>query len=276
MRHLRRKKRLDRPAVNLPTYVAAVRPMWLNRSMRRLSAILLLCLASGCLWGQQLPSGTLLPAMLDGTFDSDRSKPGDEITAKLRQDVLLPDRGKIKHESKLVGRVVAVTPASEGNPYSITVQFSQIMVNKRPVTISTGLRAYATMELVAQSRQPANANSGNGTSVWDLNLSQIGGQIAYTGQKAVKWNGQVVGRIPQPGWVLAVPMANAEFGCAGPGANKSEQSFWVFSTNACGIYGSNDMTLESGIGGASPGQIVFKSPKKITVRGGSGWLLQVN
>ena len=36
------------------------------------------------------------------------------------------------------------------------------------------------------------------------------------------------------------------------------------------------MTLVSGIGGASPGQIVFKSPKKITVRGGSGWLLQLN
>ena len=225
---------------------------------------------------KQLPSGTLLPAMLDDTFDSDKSKPGDEITAKLRQDVLLPDHGKIKRESKLVGHVVAVTPASDGNPYQITVQFDQIVVNKRPVTISVGLRAYAGMELVAQSRQPANANSGNGTSVWDLNLSQIGGQIAYTGQKVVKWNGQVVGRIPQPGWVLALPMANAEFGCAGPGANKSEQSFWVFSTNACGIYGNNDMTLVSGIGGTSPGQIVFKSDKKITVRGGSGWLLQVN
>ena len=262
--------------MNLPSRVAAVRPMWLNHSMRRLSAILLLFLASGCLWGQQLPSGTLLPAMLDGTFDSDKSKPGDEITAKLRQDVLLPDHGKIKRESKILGHVVAVAAASDGNPYQITVTFEKLVVNKRPVNINVGLRAYATMELVAQSRQPANANSGNGTSVWDLNLSQIGGQIAYTGQKVVKWNGQVVGRIPQPGWVLAVPMANAELGCAGPGTNKSEQSFWVFSTNACGIYGSNDMILESGIGGTGPGQIVFKSAKNITVRGGSGWLLQVN
>ena len=44
-------------------------------------------------------------------------------------------------------------------------------------------------------------------------------------------------------------MANPEFGCAGPGANTAEQAFWVFSTNACGIYGDNDMTLVSGIGG---------------------------
>ena len=244
--------------------------------MRRLFAILLLCLVGSCLWGQQIPSGTLLPAMLDNTVESDKSKPGEAISARLRQDVPLPGGRKIKRESKIVGHVVAVSPASGGDPYQMTVKFEQIEINKRPVTISVGLRAYATMELVAQSRQPANANSGNGTSVWDLNLSQIGGQIAYTGQKIVKWNGQVVGRIPQPGWVLAVPMANPEFGCAGPGANTAEQAFWVFSTNACGIYGNNDMTLVSGLGGTGPGQIVFKSPKSITVRGGSGWLLQVN
>ncbi len=244
--------------------------------MRKLSAILLLCLAGSCLWGQQIPAGTLLPAMLDNTFDSDKSKPGEVISAKLRQDVPLPNGGKIKRESKILGHIVAVSAASAGNPFQITVKFDQIEVDKRPVTISVGLRAYATMELVAQARQPANANGGNGTSVWDLNLSQIGGQIAYTGQKVVRGNGQVVGRIPEPGAVLAVPMANPQFGCTGPGANKSEQAFWVFSTNACGVYGDDSLTLVGAIGGTSPGQITFKSPKKITVRGGSGWLLQVN
>jgi hypothetical protein len=244
--------------------------------MRKLIVLILVVVPATGLWAQQIPLGTLLPAMLDGTFDSDKSKPGEAISAKLRQDVPLQDGGKIKRESRILGHVVAVSPPSDGNPYQITLQFEQIEVNKHQVNINVGLRAYATMDLVAQSRQPANANSGTGTSVWDMNLSQIGGQIAYNGQKVVKWKGQVVGRIPQPGAVLGVPMANAEFGCAGPGANTSEQAFWVFSTNACGIYGNNDMTLVSGIGATSPGQIIFKSPKKITVRGGSGWLLQVN
>jgi len=244
--------------------------------MRKLIGLILLAVATGGLWAQQIPARTLLPAMLDSRFDSDKSKQGEAISAKLRQDVPQPGGGKIKRESKILGHVLAVSPASDGNPYQLTVRFEQIEVNKRPVNISVGLRAYATMELVAQSRQPANANSGNGTSVWDLNLSQIGGQIAYNGQKVVKWKGQVVGRIPQPGAVLGVPMANPEFGCAGHGANTSEEAFWVFSTNACGIYGNDDMTLVSGIGGINPGQIVFKSSKKLTVRGGSGWLLQVN
>jgi hypothetical protein len=229
--------------------------------MRTLFGLTAILLVTACLCAQQIPAGTLLPAMLDDTVDSDKSKPGEAISAKLRQDVPLPGGGKIKRESKITGHVVAVTAASDGNPYQISVKFEQIEVNRRPV---------------AQSRQPANANGGNGTSVWDLNLSQIGGQIAYNGQKVVRWKGQVVGRIPQPGAVLAVPMANPEFGCAGPGANTSEQAFWVFSTNACGIYGNNDMTFVTGIGVTSPGQIEFKSPKKITASGGSGWLLQVN
>jgi hypothetical protein len=244
--------------------------------MRRLLTVLLFCLAGVSLWGQQIPSGTILPAMLDDTFDSDKSKPGDVISAKLRQEVPLQNKGKIKRESKILGHVVAVSPESGGQPYKIAVQFDQIEINKHPVAINTGLRAFATMELVAQSRQPANANSGSGTSVWDLNLSQIGGQIAYNGQKAVRWNGQEVGRIPQPGAVLAIPMANPERGCAGAPAGTAEQAFWAFSTNACGVYGDNDITLDSGIGGTTPGQITFQSPKKITVRGGSGWLLQVN
>ena len=108
--------------------------------MRKLIGLIILAAAGG-LWAQQIPSGTLLPAMLDNTFDSDKSKLGEAISAKLRQDVPLPGGGKIKRESKILGHVVAVSPASDGNPYQITVKFEQIEVNKRPVTISVGLRA---------------------------------------------------------------------------------------------------------------------------------------
>ncbi len=244
--------------------------------MRKLLDIAILCLAGTCLLAQQIPSGTLLPVMLDNTIDSDKSKPGQQISAKLRQEVPLPDGGKIKRDTKVLGHVVSASPPVGNNLAQLTVQFDKIEIDKRLVRISVGLRAFASMELVAQAREPANANSGNGTSAWDLNLSQVGGQIAFTGKKIVKYKGQVVGRIPEPGAVLAVPMANPEGGCSGRGSNTAEQAFWVFSTNACGIYGDEDMTMVSGIGGATPGQIVFKSPKRFTLSGGSGWLLQLN
>jgi hypothetical protein len=128
---------------------------------------------------------------------------------------------------------------------------------------------------VAQARNPVNTNAGPGTSVWDLNVSQIGGQIAYNGAKIVKApNGQVVGRVVEPGAIVGLPMANPARGCP---SGSTEQAFWLFSTNACGVYGNSDITLSSsGIGSPNPGQITFKFAKSFTLRGGSAWLLQVN
>lgn len=245
--------------------------------MRILIALVLLALATAPVWGQQIPAGTLLPVMLDTTIDSDKSKPGEEVTAKLQQEVPLPDGGKIKRDSKVLGHVVAVSPASGGQPAKVSVQFEKVEIGKQTVPISAGLRALASMQLVAQAKKPPSADSGYGTTSWDLNMSLIGGQISYNGKKIVKApNGQVVGKVPQPGAVLAIPMANSERGCGGPTGNSAEQAFWLFSTDACGIYDEKDMTFVNGIGGATPGQIVLESPNKLEVRGGSGWLLQVN
>jgi len=246
--------------------------------MRKLVMTALFCFAVSSLWAQ-LPPGTLLPVMLDKSIDSDRAKPGDEIEARLMQDVPLPDNGKIKRLTKVIGHVVAAAPPSRGKPAMIMVQFDKIEDGKELVQISSGLRAFASMELVAQARNPVNTNFSPGTSVWDLNVSQIGGQIAYNGQKIVKApNGQVVGRVVEPGAIVGVPMANPERGCAGPsGNNTAEQAFWAFSTSACGVYGDDKrVSMESGLGGAMPGQITFKSAKNFSLRGGSGWLLQVN
>jgi len=226
---------------------------------------------------QQIPAGTLLPVMLDGKIESDSSKPGHEISAKLMQEVPLPDGGKIKRDSKVLGHVVAVSPASGGQGVSISVQFDKVEIGKQTVPVSVGLRALASMETVALAKEPINATSGSGTTSWDLNMRQIGGQIAFNGARIVKsQTGQVVGKVPQPGAVLGIPMANPARGCAGAESGTAEQAFWVFSTDACGAYGEKDMIIVSGIGGTTPGQIVLKAPKRFTVEGGSGWLLQVN
>jgi len=244
-------------------------------SIKKLLETLAFCLMSLYLFGQQIPSGTLLPVMLDDTIDSSQ-EPGREVTAKLMQEVILPDGGKIKRESKVLGQLVAITPPSHSHKATLSVRLDRIEVEKQALPISVGLRAYATMQAVATARQPVNANSGFGTSPWDWNMVQVGGQAVFNGQKLVKSRtGQVVGRVPEPGDVLAVPMVNPARGCTSP-ASSTEQSFWVFSTDACGVYGEKNLILVNGIGGPTVGLITFKSPKKITIRGGSAWLLQVN
>jgi hypothetical protein len=245
--------------------------------MRNLIGLTALFLTTAFLSAQQIPAGTLLPVMLDGKLESDGTKPSQKISAKLMQEVPLPDGGKIKRESKVTGHVVAVSSASSGHDAKVTVQFDQIDIDKHLVTISVGLRALASMEAISIARQGVNPNSGFGTTGWDLNLLLVGGQAAFTGQQIVKsQTGQVVGKIPEPGAVLAIPMANPARGCPGPAGNTADQAFWLFSTDACGVYGHKDLTVVSGIGGATPGQIALTAPKRFTVEGGSGWLLQVN
>src|SRR5215467_5634458 len=119
--------------------------------MRTLIAVaILFFLVTVYLCAQQIPSGTILPTMLDDTLDSGRSKPGQQISAKLRQDVPLPNGQKIKRNSKVSGHVVAV---SGGNPASITVQFDRVQVEKTSVPVALSLRAVASMQLVAQAKQ---------------------------------------------------------------------------------------------------------------------------
>lgn len=243
--------------------------------MRRLIATAIFTIAALSLTAQQIPSGTLLPVMLNKSIESGKAKPGQEIEATLRQDVPLPDGGKIKRLSKVLGRVVA-SKAVGGNEAGLSLQFDRIEIDKQTITVSTGLRTFASTQLVAQVRNPQNTNYAPGTSAWDLNIGLIGGQIAYNGQKIVKApNGAVVGKVPEPGATLGVPMANPARGCTGP-TGDTEQAFWVFSTDACGIYDDRGITYVSGIGGDNPGQIILKAPKSFIVRGGSAFLLQVN
>jgi len=237
-----------------------------------LTAILLM---TAGLHAQQIPPGTLLPTMLNNTLNSDKTKPGEEVSAKLMQDVPLPDGGKIKRGSKVLGHVVTVTPASAGTPSHLVVQFDRIELDKQEVPVPTSLRALASMRAVSTAQQPVNANSGFGTSSWDWNMVQVGGQAVFNGQRIVKSQaGEVVGKVVEPGAVLAVPMANPTRGCPGASDNNAEQAFWIFSTDACGVYGYKYLTFDRS-GGSTSGQINLQSPKSITVRGGSGWLLRV-
>lgn len=244
--------------------------------MRTLIGLTALLLVTGCLCAQQIPPGTLLPTMLNNSLDSDKSKPGDEISAKLMQDVPLPDGGKIKRGSKVLGRVATVVPASSGRPGKIAVHFDRVEFDKREVPITTNLRALASMRAVSTAQEPVNPNGGYGTTSWDWNMLQIGGQAAFNGKRIVKsQTGEVVGKVVEPGAVLGVPMPNPARGCPEAPGSTWEQAFWVFSTDACGVYGYKNLTFDETSSGSASGQITLQSSKTIAIRGGSGWLLRV-
>jgi len=221
---------------------------------------------------QALPPGTLLPLMLNTTINSGKSKPGEKLTAKLKQDLPL-DSGDIKAGAEVSGRVVSVKRGGAGAPATVVVVFDLIRINGQEFPITTNMRALASMQAVYQARLPINSVAPDGNSVWDYNTRQVGGEIVY-GRNGVRSDAGIVGMVPEPGWVIAVPRGNPEAGCDAP-ENKHMQAFWVFSTNACGVYGDEDLKIARHADDPKTGQITLTDPKKVAVRGGAGLLLTV-
>ena len=69
--------------------------------MKYLLIALLLCSIALCAQ-EAIPAGTVLPARLNSSLDSHKSRPGQVITARIMQDVPLPG-GKIRAGAQLIG-----------------------------------------------------------------------------------------------------------------------------------------------------------------------------
>ncbi len=224
---------------------------------------------------QTLPVGTLLPVMLNDNLDSNKSRPGQKITAKVKQDVSLPDGTTVKTGSELFGHIESVNRNSGASGARVVFVFDRIKMNGHEYPITVGARAVASMMAIADARKPINSVAPDGGSTWDYNTRQVGGDVVF-GRKDVRSGDGVVGMSPEPGWVVGLPLGNPEAGCPPP-ENKDLQSFWLFSTIACGVYGDDNENMEISRKAADnkDGGITLTAPKHVLVRGGGGLLLSV-
>jgi hypothetical protein len=224
---------------------------------------------------QALPVGTFLPVMLNSNIDSDKSKPGQKLDAKLKQDLSLPDGTTVKSGTELFGHIISVNRSSGSSPARIVFVFDNIKMNGRLYPITTDLRAAASMMAIFQARQPINSVAMDASSSWDYNTRQVGGDVVF-GRKDVRSGDGVVAMSPEPGAVVGIPRANEEAGCPAPD-NKNLQSFWLFSTSACGVYGNDDAKMEVSRKPSdnNDGHITLIAPKRVELRNGGGLLLVV-
>ncbi len=242
--------------------------------LKPLSAMFLLAAVVAA--AQQIPSGTVLPVMLNSTLDASRDQSGRRITGKIMQDVPLPDGASIPKGSSVVGHVVGASRAAAGSPSHLILSFDQLVVKGRQISITTHLRALASMNEIFEAKMPTNSWDDYGTSPSDWNTVQVGGAGVYRGNGQVVSGDQVVGRATDYGAVTAKLIAAPASGCHGDSReNAREQALWLFSPWACGVYGFSDLKIAHA-GRTNPlGQIELESSRDVRVSGGSGWLLRV-
>jgi hypothetical protein len=224
-----------------------------------------------------IPAGTVLPVVLDSSMDARSSKPGQLLTAKIMQDVQLNHSAKLKAGTRVLGKVLAVTPASSSAPATLALHFDRIEGQATPIWI--GLRALASPLEVKQAETQISGYDRNVPPPWGQTLTQIGGDVVYRGEGKVLRGLELVGTsVYAGGWgVLSRVSSNSEGNCPGPvEGNNKPQALWVFSHDACGIYGYEAIITDAGRANAE-GKIVLASVTgDLKIRKGSGMLLQVN
>ena len=153
-----------------------------------------LWLAAWPLMAQEIPAGTIIPAMTRTTLDASKARVGQKIEARVMQDVPLTSQTRIRAGARLVGHVVAVTRAGAASPSRIVISFDRLLMDKTDVPITTSLRSLASMIEVFDAQLPTNAIDDYGTSESDWVTVQIGGDVVYRGGRIVMSDGQVVGK----------------------------------------------------------------------------------
>ena len=221
-------------------------------------------------------SGTVLPVTLTKTLHSAEAKPGDIVIAKVAQDVPLASGQVIRAGSKVTGHVVKVFQDRHQLPAKIAMAFDSVEVSGKNVPIVTDLRALAGFVEVEQAQIPA-AGPDKGTPADAWTTVQIGGDVVYRGGGPVVRGTETVGK-PVNGGVLSRVVAHPGMKCRGATeGNSREQALWVFSSDACGLYGLDDLEIVHAGRTEPVGEIVLSSKKgSLNLAGGTGLLLRVN
>ncbi|HYL47303.1 MAG TPA: hypothetical protein VEU52_09775 [Candidatus Limnocylindrales bacterium] len=222
-----------------------------------------------------IPAGTILPVRLETSINSERSKAGDKIEARIMQDVPLPGRGKIRRGSLVVGQVKEAAPASSGQGGRFTIVFDSIKSGRETIPVRTNLRVIASL-LEVDEAQIQEYGGDRGTPTSAFTTTQIGGEMVYRGGGHVMNGRDVVGE-PVPYGVLARVREVEDSKCRGAVAgNDSPQALWIFSTDACGVFGYPGMRIVHAGRTEPVGEIVLAEENgNVHLRAGSAMLLRV-
>lgn len=234
----------------------------------------LFCFAIPLYAQESLPVGTVLPVRLNSTL-SLKSRPGQMISARVMQRVPVNPGFTIPAGSKVFGHVIEVIPSSGASGAAIVFSFGTLVVSHHKVPIVTDLRALASpMEIDSAQIPDTGPDRGTAPAVYTTN--QVGGEVVYRGGRPVTDGSEVVGE-PVPDGVLGKIRPGDSGRCRGEiEGNDRPQALWIFSTDACGMYGAPGLEIAHAGRSEPVGTIRLTSKdNNLKIRGGSGMLLRV-
>ncbi|MFZ0284259.1 MAG: hypothetical protein WAL32_03445 [Terriglobales bacterium] len=223
-----------------------------------------------------IPSGTILPVALDHSLNARKVKLGEVIRARVMQDVPLTPSSKLHAGAKVIGRVINVKPATRNTGAQVSFRLDTLVISKHRTSITSDVRALASAMAVEDAQIPdGGPDRGTPAAAWTTN--QIGGEVVYRGGGPVANGLRSVGE-PTHNGVLVHISGKPGAKCRGETeGNDRLQALWVFSSDACGVYGFANMVIVHAGRSAPVGEITLASNHgNLNVKAGSGMLLRVD
>ncbi len=223
-----------------------------------------------------IPPGTILPVRLNHGLSSKTAVTGQVISGRIMQEVPLPNNEKIPEGAKVLGTIVSVQRAANGADGTISFRFDTLAIHQRKTAVVTNLRALAGFMEVQSAQTPEFTPGFGSPFIWS-NTRQIGGDEVYgVGGPVTNRSNERVGSAVYDG-VLVHVRAQPESQCRGAlDAEDRLQALWVFSSDACGVYGILGVSIARAGRSDPVGEVALTAEQKdVVVRGASAMLLRV-
>jgi hypothetical protein len=223
-----------------------------------------------------LPVGLILPVTLAQTISVEHAQPGQPIEARVMQDVPLTLHDKIPAKSRISGAIVAVMKVADEHGVELSLRFDKVEIKKDMIPTLTSLRVMASREAVRQAQTPLTGADGGTPTGW-ADTVQIGGDIRFGDSGKVRSRfKQTVGK-GISGGVLVHLNARPGTDCDGPvNGDDRLQALWVFSSDACGVYGISKVEISHSGKTGPVGVITLKFEKAdAKLDAGTAMLLRV-
>lgn len=228
-----------------------------------------------------LPQSTTLPARFSHSVDASKARPGDTVTAKTLQVVLLPGGESLPKGTVIVGHVVAAspfqfdtTPYAHQQPSRLSIHFDHVQNGNQSLAVTLSVRALAN---TIDSRQAASPHFTDETDRPGT-MMLIGGYSFSPLDKTIQADdGDVIGynrkqgvyaRLLQSGYTTPEGAVRCD-------STGTEQAIAIFSPSACGIYGFDKMYMPDGGQNGSGTFTLAARGHSVKLYEGSTALLQV-
>jgi hypothetical protein len=115
-----------------------------------------------------VPSSSAIPVVFTRTVEAGRDKPGEVVTAKTTQVVLLPGGRVLRDGSTLIGHVVESrpfvfnpAPYAVQTPSALSIHFDQIVENGHKIPVSLSVRALSSFSATHEATVPSQSRLSN-------------------------------------------------------------------------------------------------------------------